>query len=177
MLLFYFFIHYRDYSIIMEGTDWLGLHVEHLEFHQVVFRALIVFMISQICIRIAGFRIFSKANPVDSIVVLMMGAILGRSVVVAQPFLESMSAVVILVFLHRFVAYISFKNKTLGSLFKGDKVLLYQNGNFIYENMVQVRVTENDIMESIRNSLNKNNLHSIKEIYLERSGRISIVSV
>jgi uncharacterized membrane protein YcaP (DUF421 family) len=160
----------------MIEIDLLGLRTESLEVHQVLVRCIITFIAAVISVHIAGMRIFGRTSALDNVMVLMIGAILGRSTVVPQPFFESLAAVLFLSILHRFVAHASFRNRKVGVFFKGDRHLLYENGKFLVDKMERVRISENDIMEAVRTTLRQNDLKTIKEIYLERSGNISIVS-
>ena len=58
---------------------------------------------------------------------------------------------------------------------KGEKVLLYRDGNFLKQNIDRVNITEHDILEDLRLNVQMNSLEKIKEAYMERTGKISFV--
>ena len=55
-------------------------HGENLNVFQVCMRSLVVFLFALILIRLRGLRMFSMKTPFDSIVAIMMGAILSRAI-------------------------------------------------------------------------------------------------
>src|SRR5690349_18327270 len=72
-------------------------------------RAIFVFIAAFFFMRIAGLRTFGKKTVFDQITLLIVGSILGRSIVSNSPFLPSMLSVLILVILHRLIAVLNFK--------------------------------------------------------------------
>src|SRR5688572_22575416 len=153
----------------------LGLHAERLTAYQMAARAFTVFFISLLLIRVAGIRTLGKHSAFDTITALMLGAIMGRAIVTNQPFFESMLAALVLMLLHRLIAWITYKSKVAGSILKGTNILLLKEGKKQVANMAQTHITEEDILEALRRDTHIDSLDKIKEVYLERSGDISIV--
>jgi uncharacterized membrane protein YcaP (DUF421 family) len=167
-----------ELSNIPHFTDMealLGLHAHELALHQMLARAVIVFIASLGLIRVAGLRTFGKQSAFDEITSLMMGAILGRSIVAAQPFFESLGAALLIMLMHRFVAWLSFRNKIAGKFLKGDPLVLFRKGKFYRKNLIKSHITEDDVSESLRLKLNINDLQNVEEVFLERSGEVSVV--
>ena len=156
-------------------NDLLGLHAEKLEAYQMIFRAIIVFFATLVLIRIAGIRTLGKQSAFDTLTSLMLGAIMGRAVVTEQSFFGSILATLVLMLLHRLVAWVTFKSKRAGALIKGGNILLMRAGEKQQKNLAATHITEEDIMEVLRHDLNTTSLDEIKEVYLERSGNISII--
>src|SRR5438046_4625299 len=96
-------------------NDLLGLDAEKLEAYQMIFRAIIVFFTTLIFIRIAGIRTLGKQSSFDTLTSLMLGAIMGRAVVTEQSFFGSILATLVLMLLHRLVAWVTFKSKKAGA--------------------------------------------------------------
>ena len=160
----------------MEVLDnLLGLHTKDLAAYQMVSRAVIIFFTSLIFIRVAGLRTLGKQSTFDALTLLMLGSILGRSIVVSQSFFGSVLSALIIMVLHRMVAWITFNNKKAGELIKGNSILLIKNGEKEMHNLRRTNITENDIMESLRKEVHLSDLGKIKEAHRERSGDISIV--
>jgi uncharacterized membrane protein YcaP (DUF421 family) len=138
-------------------------------------RALVMFFVMVALIRIAGMRTFGKKSAFDHAIVIMLGAILSRAVVGVSPMVPTLAATLVLAFTHRFVAWLSVYNKTVGSIFKGKKILLYKSGRFNRENMKHSFISEEDLMEGVRLEINSGSLESVEEIFMERTGELSIV--
>ena len=155
----------------------LGLDVEKLEPYQMASRAVVIFFISLILVRIGGIRTFGKQSIFDTLSTLMLGAILGRCIVADQSFFGSILATLILMLLHRLIALLTYKSKKLGKIFKGENIILMKNGKMLKENLARSQITENDIMDALRREMQINSLDRIKEVHLERSGDISFISI
>ena len=156
-------------------NELLGLNAEYLKGYQMAVRAFILFFASLIMVRISGIRTLGKQTAFDQLTALMLGGIMARTVVTGKSFFGSLLASLVIMVLHRLMAWISFKNKKLGSILKGKPVLLQENENRQIDNQRKTHITDDDIKEALRTNLNTSDTSKIKEVYLERSGEISIV--
>ena len=156
-------------------NNLLGLEANRIEPFQMAARAFIVFFLSLGMIRIAGIRVFGRHSAFDTLTSLMLGAIMGRAIVADQSFFGSILATLVLVLLHRLMAWITFHNKKIGAIFKGQNILLIKDGRQNNKNLAKARITEEDILEALRKDVHITSLDKIKEVYLERLGEISIV--
>ena len=138
-------------------------------------RAVIVFFLFMIYVRIAGLRTFGKKSIFDQITVLMIGALLAKAIIKEDSFLGIICAAAVLMLLHRMIAWLCAKSKRAEHLFKGDPIQLIRNGEFLSHNMRKTHITREDIMEALRTELNVNDLGQVKHAYLEPSGEISLV--
>jgi uncharacterized membrane protein YcaP (DUF421 family) len=156
--------------------DIFGIDVQKLETYQMISRAVVIFFISLVLVRVSGIRTLGKQNAFDNLTALMLGAIMGRAIVSAeQPFFGSIIATLVIMILHRFVSWLTFHNKKSGVILKGKHLLLVKNGERIEKNLKKTNITEEDILESLRRDVNVPSLDKIKEVYLERSGDLSFV--
>lgn len=105
----------------------------------------------------------------------MLGAVLSRAVVGASPFIPTIVASAVLVVIHKIIATISVSNRTVSHLVKGKHLLLYKDGTLNEKNMRKCSLSFGDVMEEVRLTLNQNNLDNIEEIYMERTGKISVI--
>jgi uncharacterized membrane protein YcaP (DUF421 family) len=155
----------------------LGLNVEQLTLIQMAVRAILIFFIAIFLIRVSGTRTLGKHSAFDQLTILIMGSILGRAIVAAdQPFFESLCIVALIMILHRALAWITFRSKTAGTIFKGGHIPLMQNHIWQKDNMRRTGITKEDIEETMRQELHAGSIDMNKDIYLERSGKISIVN-
>lgn len=142
---------------------------------QMFLRAIIVFFLALLLIRISGRRSFGLRAPFDNIIAILLGAILSRIVVGAGPFLPTLIACLIITILHRAVARLSVTNSFFEALTKGQKILLYENNQFIIKNLKRALVSQEDVLEGVRLLIYDEDLKKIDKIYMERTGQISII--
>lgn len=153
----------------------LGLDVKDLNYYQMIFRAMIVFFIALVYIRIAGMRTFGKNTAIDVIIGLILGSVLSRAINGSAPFGPTLAASLTLVLMHRLLAFVTYKSHKLGSILKGEPSLLVLDGEIQWDNMRANSITEHDLMEGIRKQAEINNLSQVKEAYFERTGEISVI--
>jgi len=73
---------------------------------QMSLRAVLVFLIALVLIRVSGRRSFGQRSPFDSVVVILLGATLSRAIVGASPFVATVLASLVIVVCHRLLAWI-----------------------------------------------------------------------
>jgi uncharacterized membrane protein YcaP (DUF421 family) len=159
----------------MEVIDHLFGHGKDLTALQMGCRAFVMFFIALILIRLAGMRTFGIKSAFDTCVIIMLGAILSRAITGASAFFPTVASAIVLVFVHKILAMISVNNKTLSHLMKGTPISLYKDGVLNTKNLHRSSISFGDIMEVVRTELNTNNLDDVEEIFMERTGKISII--
>ena len=154
----------------------LGLNASHLTLLQMMIRAILIFFVAILLIRISGLRTLGKLSAFDNLTTLIMGAILGRAIVVAdQPFFESLITVGLIMILHRALAWLTFRSKIAGTLIKGEPIVLMKNSHWQNNNLRRTDISIDDIEEALRQDLHASSMDTVKDIYLERSGKISMI--
>ena len=149
------------------GTD--------LNVWQMSARAIVVFFVALLLIRFTGMRAFGIKSAFDTCIIIMLGAVLSRAVVGASPFVPTMAASAVLVVIHKILANISVSNRTISHLIKGAPLLLYKDGIINTKNLRKCSLSYGDVMEEVRIMLNQNTLDNVEEIYMERTGKISVI--
>jgi Predicted membrane protein len=142
---------------------------------QMASRAFVLFFITLILIRLAGMRTFGIKSAFDDCVIIMLGAVLSRAITGASAFVPTVAAALVLVIIHRFLAWMSVYNRTISHLVKGKPISIYLNGKLNDKTLRQCNLSFGDIMEQARLQANKNNLDDIEEIFMERTGKISFI--
>ncbi|WP_254560130.1 DUF421 domain-containing protein [Dyadobacter diqingensis] len=155
-------------------TDIFG-EGKNLNTYHMCLRAAVVFLLTLILIRISGRRSFGMRSPFDNIIVMLLGAILARTVVGASEFIPTVCAAFVIVIMHRLFAFLATTNEHFSSYIKGERIVLYENGQMIGENMKRALVSEKDFYECLRKSLSMESLESIDRAYMECNGEISFV--
>lgn len=148
---------------------------EELSILQMSVRAFIMFFIALVLIRIAGMRIFGMKSAFDTIMIIMLGSILARGVVGVSPFFSTVGAGIVMVVIHRSLAYLSIKYVWIGKLVKGVHHSLYKDGRFDYTQMKRSGISEDDIYGAIRSQLHTSDLQEVQEVRIEKSGKLSVV--
>ena len=95
---------------------------------QMAVRALAVFVIALVMIRLSGRRSFGQHTPFDACTTVLLGAVLSRAVVGASPFGATMAAGFALVLMHRVVAWLSVHFYWFDRLVSGNERVLIDQG-------------------------------------------------
>jgi len=138
-------------------------------------RAVVTFFVTLVLIRIAGIRTFGKRSAFDNVIMILLGSVLSRAVVGASPYIPTVVGCLAFVLVHWVLAWISLYNDTVGRWVKGEKESLYADGTFNRKNMKRSRISTKDIEESLRLTNQAEGFEEVKEIFIERSGDISII--
>jgi uncharacterized membrane protein YcaP (DUF421 family) len=141
---------------------------------QMTFRALLVFFIALLLIRISGRRSFGMRTPLDNIIVILLGALLSRAIVGASPFGEVVAASFVIVLLHRLLGWAIAHNAAIGSIVEGDTISLFRNHEFLKKNMEKALVSTEDVMQGVRTAAATEDMSKINTVYMERNGEISV---
>lgn len=153
---------------------FFGLGKE-ISFEVMVTRAIIVYVLAIILVRLADRRFFARNSIYDIILLFIWSSLISRAITGNSPFLPTVGTAMIMVFLHRIMSFLALRYKHIGWLYKGDSFLLVKNGQFQKATMDSLNISEKDVMEWVRIKGKVNNLARIKEAYLERNGEISVV--
>jgi uncharacterized membrane protein YcaP (DUF421 family) len=153
--------------IFGEGKD--------LTFWQMGCRGLVIFFIAFLLIRISGRRSFGIKTPLDNIIIITLGAVLSRAIVGASAFIPVVFTCLLIVSLHRFLAWLKVHNKKASKVMDGEKILLYMNGAFLQKNLDMALVCIEDVLQGVRECALTDDLSKIEIVYMERNGEISVI--
>ena len=148
---------------------------ENLNELQMACRTVVIYGVAILGIRISGKRAFGKLSTFDNVISILLGAVLSRAVVGASPFLSIVVAALVLVLLHRVVAWFCVISPAFGKLIKGESSSLFSEGRMNKKNMAAHLVTDRDLMEEVRLEMNQESFENVKEIFIERNGKISVI--
>ncbi len=143
--------------------------------YRLYFRGIIITLYAIVLFRANSARLFGNHSPLDFIIYIILGAILGEAIVNNIPLLPSMIVCAFIVAIHRFLAYLSYKSHWLGTYIKGEKIGLVTNGKYIEKNIRSCRLTPHDILQALRVQHGLEHITSIKDATLERGGQISFI--
>jgi uncharacterized membrane protein YcaP (DUF421 family) len=164
--------HFHEWMRFFFGGDsW----EEHITPVQVANRAIAVYIIGMVLVRIGKSRLISRASPLDVIVGFIIGSLLSRGITGHASISDTFIASAALVFAHWFVTRLTFHSHTLGKLLKGNSYLLVDDGRILWDNLSRSHFSEHDLMEAIRVKTNVEDLAQVHHAYKERNGEISVI--
>lgn len=109
------------------------------------------------------------------VITFLIGGVLSRGVVGASPVFATLVSTLALILLQKLFNTLSFKSRWLEKIVKGEKLLLYKDGDFLYNNMQKVNITKMEIFEDLRAEQQTDNLEEITEIFVEKTGEITFL--
>ncbi|AYZ64482.1 DUF421 domain-containing protein [Burkholderia multivorans] len=142
---------------------------------QMAARAIAVFFIALVMIRIAGRRAFGQRSPFDCVVGILLGAMLSRAIAGASPFVATIAASFAIVVVHRALAWMCVRWARLERLMVGAERELYRDGRFNEAQMRAALITVTDVQESVRQSIGQRSLAGVSAAILERNGHVSVI--
>jgi Protein of unknown function (DUF421) len=154
-------------TLFGEGRDLSAL--------QMAMRAAATFFAALVFIRISGRRSFGQRSPFDYVVAILLGATLSRVIVGASPAVPTLIASLMIVLMHRVLAWACVRSRTLESLVGGAERQLYRDGTFDDQQMSAALVTRTDVLEAVRQKLGTDATDCVQRAILERNGEISII--
>jgi uncharacterized membrane protein YcaP (DUF421 family) len=153
----------------------LGLAATDLTFTQVSLRAVVVFAIALVIIRLGDRRFLSQKTAFDAVLGFILASMLARAVNGTASFFPTLGGSFVLVLLHRVLAYWSRRSHMFGFLIKGRSDVIIRDGRLDETVASRNRLSEHDILEDLRLH---GNIASVKDAELavfERNGHISVV--
>lgn len=153
----------------------LGLEPKDLTFWQISLRGIIVFVATLIILRLGDKRFFSKRSAFDAALGFILASMLARAVNGSAAFFPTLGGALVLVGLHKLLAYLTCDWHWLGNRIKGHSALVVENGVVKKDAMRTHHLSEHDLMEDLHFNGNVSDLAKVKEAYYERNGQISVV--
>jgi uncharacterized membrane protein YcaP (DUF421 family) len=136
-------------------------------------RAIFVFIAWLVIIRLADRRMLGKYSAFDTVLGVMIGAVLGRTINGGAPLWGSLTAVAVLVTFHWVIASVSHRWRLFGRLVKGEARELVADGRIDEGRLRKSFLTENDLKEMLRLHGRIGDPSEAKLAMLERNGQIS----
>ena len=152
----------------------LGLDSQDINVWQMGLRAVVVYLVTVLMVRLAKKRFMGRATAFDVILGIMLGSIVSRAVTGNAPFFPALAASAVLIGVHWLFSAIAMRWHGFGWAIKGQPVLLVRDGRMDGQAMRKSHITEHDLWEDLRGkSISK--LEQVGEGRLERNGQLSII--
>ena len=172
---------------------WIGPdgRAVDLSIGQMVLRAVLVFVLAAVLVRLGSRRFMGRESALDLILAIlslvkvsagscrraatMLGSVLSRAINGQAPFLATLAASAGMVATYAVLAYGALRWRWFGRLLKGSATLLVEDGKEIPQAMQDAMVSRGDLLEALRLRGRATRIDEVAFAYLERDGRISII--
>jgi uncharacterized membrane protein YcaP (DUF421 family) len=141
-----------------------------------VLRAVGVYMILLILLRISGKRTLSQVTTFDFVLILIIAETTQQALLGEDYSLTNMTIIAsTLVLLSLLLAYVDFYLPQVSKWVDGAPLIVVRDGEILKDRVRKELVTEEDILESARQKHGIERMDQIKYAVLEKSGDISII--
>jgi uncharacterized membrane protein YcaP (DUF421 family) len=155
--------------------EWIGIGSDDLTVWQMGLRALIIYMIAILLVKLGDKRFMGKNTAFDMILAIILGSVLSRAVTGNAPFFPTIGAGILLVGLHWLFAVIAYHSEWFGRLTKGSARVLVKDGEIQWENMRKSHISKKDLEMALYSQGDVTDPAEVKIARFERSGEISVI--
>ena len=153
----------------------LGAKPEDLTFVQISLRGAIVFIATLIMIRLGHKRSLSRKTAFDAVLLVILASVLSRAINGSAAFFATLGGGLVLVLLHRLLAFIAYHSHWFGTLIKGQPDVIVEDGDLVLSAMRRNHISSHDLEEDLRLGAHLENTSKIRTARVERSGDISFI--
>jgi uncharacterized membrane protein YcaP (DUF421 family) len=146
-----------------------------LTFLQISLRGIVVFLAALLIVRLGDRRFLSQKTAFDAVLGFILASMLARAVNGNAAFLPTLGAGVVLVLLHRGLAFFARRSHGFGNLIKGRSEVLIAGGELDDAVASKNRLSRHDILEDVRLHGNVAEIKDVRLAVYERNGQISVV--
>lgn len=141
-----------------------------------VLRAVAIYVILLVAVRLSGRRTLSELTTFDFILVLVISEAVQQGLVGDDYSVTNAAVIVVtLVLVDVALSFVKTRFEWVQKVLEGVPTVLVEHGRPLRERMKKARVSEDDIMESARELQGLERMDQIKFAVLEVGGRITII--
>ena len=126
-------------------------------------------------IRVGHKRSLSRKTAFDAVLIVILASVLSRAINGSAAFFATLGGGLVLVLLHRLLAFIAYHSHWFGCLIKGESEVIIEDGDFVWTTMRRNHISTHDINEDIRLSMHAEDISKVKKARVERSGDVSFI--
>lgn len=144
------------------------------EYIQAIWTTLVIFVMLVILTRIVGRKLLSQITFFDFVTGVTIGTIAGAYVVNEVKGNAVLLSPVILVICTLGLGYLTVKSLKMRKIFRGEPIVIIQNGKILEDNMFKSRYT----LDALEMQLRENQVFDINEVefaVLEADGKLSVL--
>ncbi len=163
-----------EIASVLRSALGLGLESENITVLQMGLRAVVVYVVTVLMVRLAKKRFMGQATAFDVILGIMLGSIVSLAVTGNAPFAPALVAAAVLLAMHWLFSSIALHWHGFGLLIKDKPRVLVRDGQIEEATMRKAHMTEHDLWQDLRGE-GLSNLKQVAEARLERSGKLSVI--
>ncbi len=142
----------------------------------VVLRAVVLYIVVLISLRIMGKGELGQLQPFDLVVSLMIAELAAMPMEdLNAPMSHGITAIATLVFLQCLTSFLSLKSNKVRKIICGTPSILITHGKFNFQEMKKLRVNVNDILGQLRLK-GYSNADDIDYLIMETNGQMSVIA-
>ncbi len=147
---------------------------EPLAVGQVVARAVFVYVVTLLIVRVGKSRIISRATTLDVILGFILGSLISRAVTGKASISGTLAGAIAMVATHWLLTAMACRWHFFGDLMKGNSYLVVKDGQPLATPMRHSHISSHDLIEEMRLA-GIAELNEVHEAYKERNGEVSFL--
>lgn len=138
-------------------------------------RALAVYLVAALMVKIMGKREVGQLSPLDFVVGVIIGSVASAPLVdIELPLLPTLVPLVVLSLLEVGASLLALKNKKARRFLEDKPTVLIRDGQLLWKNMAGVRVNIDDLKQELR-KYGVVNINEVEEGSLESGGTFTVI--
>lgn len=163
-----------EISHALEWAFGVGGSSVHINAPQMALRAIVVYVVTVLIVRMGKKRFMSRATAFDVILGVMLGSLVSRAIGGTAPFVPTLAATATLMASHWLFSAGAVRWHGFGQAIKGDSRLLIKDGRVDRDALRASHMSDRDLWEDLRGK-SVSDLKEVAEARLERSGNLSVI--
>jgi len=162
------------FSQMMEWIFGGDVPQDPLCLHQIAMRAVAVYVLGLLVVRLGKSRLISRASALDVILGFILGSLLSRGITGHASISGTFVASAVLVAMHSLFTAIGFHWHTFGSMIKGHVRPVIDDGRPLEANLRRSHISEEDLLGELRLQ-GVESCAQVERAFKERNGEVSVI--
>jgi uncharacterized membrane protein YcaP (DUF421 family) len=137
-------------------------------------RAFLVYFVGIFLTRLQT-QFVSISTPFNYILNILIGSLLANAIVGSGPYFPILGMCFLIFITNILIEILCYYSSFFEKLLKGKGIPLVRNGRILWDNMRKNLLTEDELMEAVREQIHEKSLSTVKEAYFENSGKIMVI--
>jgi uncharacterized membrane protein YcaP (DUF421 family) len=146
-----------------------------LQVHQVMARAVVVYVVGLAIVRIGKGRSIGRMTPLDVILGFVLGSLLSRGITGHASLSGTAASSAALMAMHWLLTWLACRWHWFGDLVKGRSHLIVKDGQPILDALGRHHISIHDLEEELRLK-GIDDIRHVREAYKERNGEVSVLT-
>ncbi len=142
---------------------------------EIITKTVLLFLFTLLCFRLMGYRSLGDMEPMDYVIVLGIGEIMGAPLADDRiPIYQALLAISTLTALQVLFSFLYAKNRKFNDYMDGKPIPVIRHGKLLLANLSKHRISREDILEELRIKGLRDE-RDVDLANLEPSGRFSVI--